>query len=96
VAPVIAAVTSTAHVRSNASAVGWVLTDADMAEIDRITLQKGRTRTSPDGRHIASRTVTPAFDPRPSYWDSAEANVAHSTAISQARKNEEMNINERS
>jgi hypothetical protein len=68
-ATVIAGATSAAHVQSNASAVGWVLADADMAEIDRITLQKGRTRASLDGRRIASRTVTLAFDPRPSYWE---------------------------
>jgi aryl-alcohol dehydrogenase-like predicted oxidoreductase len=38
VATVIAGATSAAQVQSNASAVGWVLTDADMAEVDRITL----------------------------------------------------------
>jgi len=30
--------TSAAHVRASASAVGWVLTDAEMAEVDRIAL----------------------------------------------------------
>jgi aryl-alcohol dehydrogenase-like predicted oxidoreductase len=38
VATVIAGETSAAHIRSNVSAVGWVLTDGDMAEVDRITL----------------------------------------------------------
>jgi aryl-alcohol dehydrogenase-like predicted oxidoreductase len=38
VATVIAGATSAAQVKSNASAVGWVLTDADLAEVDRITL----------------------------------------------------------
>jgi aryl-alcohol dehydrogenase-like predicted oxidoreductase len=39
VATVIAGATSAAQVQSNAGAVGWVLTDADMAEVDRITLR---------------------------------------------------------
>jgi aryl-alcohol dehydrogenase-like predicted oxidoreductase len=38
VATVIAGATSPAQVRTNADAAGWVLTDADMAEVDRITL----------------------------------------------------------
>jgi aryl-alcohol dehydrogenase-like predicted oxidoreductase len=38
VATVIAGATSAAQVNANASATGWVLTDADMAEVDRITL----------------------------------------------------------
>jgi aryl-alcohol dehydrogenase-like predicted oxidoreductase len=38
VATVIAGATSAAQVKSNATAAGWVLTDADMAEVDRITL----------------------------------------------------------
>jgi aryl-alcohol dehydrogenase-like predicted oxidoreductase len=39
VATVIAGATSAAQVKANASAAGWVLTDADMAEVDRITLR---------------------------------------------------------
>jgi aryl-alcohol dehydrogenase-like predicted oxidoreductase len=38
VATVIAGATSAAQVKANASAAGWVLTDADMADVDRITL----------------------------------------------------------
>jgi len=38
VATVIAGATSAAQVKANASAAGWVLTDADMAEVNRITL----------------------------------------------------------
>jgi aryl-alcohol dehydrogenase-like predicted oxidoreductase len=39
VATVIAGATSAAQVKANASAAGWVLTDADMAEVNRITLR---------------------------------------------------------
>jgi aryl-alcohol dehydrogenase-like predicted oxidoreductase len=39
VATVIAGATSAAQLNANASAAGWVLTDADMAEVDRITLR---------------------------------------------------------
>src|SRR5207244_8901882 len=38
-ASVIAGATSAAQVRSNAGAVGWVLTGGDRAEVDRITLR---------------------------------------------------------
>ncbi|MCU1683942.1 MAG: hypothetical protein JWQ81_4681 [Amycolatopsis sp.] len=38
VATVIAGATSSTPVKANASAAGWVLTDAEMAEADRITL----------------------------------------------------------
>jgi aryl-alcohol dehydrogenase-like predicted oxidoreductase len=38
-ASVIAGPTSAAQVRSNAGAVGWVLTGGDRAEVDRITLR---------------------------------------------------------
>ena len=38
VAAVIAGATSAAQVKANAGAAGWVLSDADMAEVDRITL----------------------------------------------------------
>jgi aryl-alcohol dehydrogenase-like predicted oxidoreductase len=38
VATVIAGATSAAQVRANASAAAWVLTEAEMAEVDRITL----------------------------------------------------------
>jgi aryl-alcohol dehydrogenase-like predicted oxidoreductase len=38
VATVIAGATSAAQVKANASAAGWVLTDAGMADVDRITL----------------------------------------------------------
>jgi aryl-alcohol dehydrogenase-like predicted oxidoreductase len=38
VATVIAGATSAAQVRANAGAAGWVLTAAEMAEVDRITL----------------------------------------------------------
>ncbi|MDT5148511.1 MAG: hypothetical protein QOI01_244, partial [Mycobacterium sp.] len=34
---------------------------------------------TPDGWRLASRTITPIFDPPPAYWNGAEVNAAHPT-----------------
>jgi hypothetical protein len=34
---------------------------------------------TPDGWRLASRTITPVFDPPPAYWNGAEVSAAHPT-----------------
>jgi SnoaL-like domain len=34
---------------------------------------------TPDGWRLASRTITPVFDPPPAYWGGAEVSAAHPT-----------------
>jgi hypothetical protein len=39
-----------------------------------------RWERTPDGWRLASRTITPVFDPPPAYWGGAKVSVGHPTA----------------